>query len=69
VHEHDVAATWAWGLEDDAKRFGGRDGRGEGDEDEGLKQPSVWSGRHSGRCWRRNCSISATSSDAGGRSL
>ena len=24
---------------------------------------------HSGRCWRRNCSISATSSAAGGRSL
>src|SRR5439155_14042119 len=25
--------------------------------------------RHSGRCWRRNCSNSATSSEAGGRSL
>jgi len=24
--------------------------------------------RHSGRCWRRNCSISATSSEAGGKS-
>src|SRR5437867_2749344 len=24
---------------------------------------------HSGRCWRRNCSISATSSAAGGKSL
>src|SRR5262245_35449909 len=33
--------------------------RGEGDPGPG----------HSGRCWRRNCSISATSSDAGGRSL
>src|SRR5206468_12288702 len=46
----------------------GRDGgfRGEEEAERGGGEPGPG---HSGRCWRRNCSISATSSAAGGRSL
>jgi hypothetical protein len=83
AHEDDIAASRAGGLERDPSA-GSRSGRpgavhglgnaygdGPGGGEEWKREEASAAGcrRHSGRCWRRNCSISATSSDAGGRSL
>src|SRR5262245_1649649 len=75
LHPHDVADAYVgrmpadlylgvrghWPGEDDQLSRGGEE-RG-GQEEAGPPQ------LHSGRCCRRNCSISATSSEAGGKSL
>src|SRR6185503_9428927 len=71
MHPADLTDFDLRGMEGDAKRLGSRRGRheqrGKREQDqESTRDQSLWLG---GRCCRRNCSISDTSSDAGGRSL
>src|SRR5207248_9209955 len=69
VHPGDVARVRTLGVPADAEAFGG--GRGRSGEEQGGdgRRGETRGARHSGRCCRRNCSISSTSSEAGGRSL
>ena len=75
LHPRNVAHSDLGGPPADLHLAVGRQGRGEdgeltyGGEERGSQQEAGRPGLHSGRCSLRNCSISATSSEAGGRSL
>src|SRR5262249_33273505 len=69
LHEHpgDVTDSGLRRMPGDGRLLGGT-GRSGTDEEE-RRGDDDGGPDHSGRCWRRNCSISATSSEAGGKSL
>jgi hypothetical protein len=71
VYPGDVADPRACGMPDDLERMGAGGHRRRDDEDgedEDGETPGMPAAGHSGRCCRRNCSISSIRSAAGGRS-
>ncbi len=72
LEERRVADAWLRRVPADRQTLGGGDAGGKEQQSRGEKREAAEDSAvdsHSGRCCRRNCSISATSSDAGGRSL
>ena len=69
VHPADVTDARSYGVPGHDETVGALGGERQERQREHRGRARRAAPRHSGRCCRRNCSISSTSSDAGGRSL